>query len=766
LSSVAIGQQKTFTAEDVMTIFLTANLTIDEEETLVDNLFFDANDLVLTNFGTLSGSIASNGALRCVVDNQGLIDAFGSAISLGFGADFVVTNAGEIRATGDNGALGVGGRLVLTNSGDIIVSGGAAFFDQTIGVLLTNEGVTHNWLDNSGLISATAAGDALAYAVLAAAAIENGIVNHGTIIAEAANGVSYGIMVSSNFPTVVSAPNIINTGDITADFAIVGQSTATPEQAAMEWVSNEGTINGAIQLNLGDDRIDNSNTINGDVDMGGGADIVDTSGGTINGVVSLGADDDQFIGGAGADAVNGDAGADILNGGDGDDTLNGGAGADQLNGGAGFDTVDYSTSVAAVRINLGSGLGLDSDAQGDNYTNIEAAIGSAFDDRFTGAALAETFSGGAGADTALGQNGADALHGEAGNDSLNGGAGNDLLTGGDNDDVLVGGTGADQLIGGAGVDSADYSASNGAVRVNLAVSQGLDFHAHGDTYNGIEIVIGSNFADRFTGSANGDTFRAGAGADVLLGQNGDDVLDGGAGADNLNGGNQNDILIGGAGGDVLAGGTGIDTIDYSASAGGVRVNISANLGLDNDAQGDTFNSVEGVIGSAFNDRFTGATQFADFFHGAGGDDTLLGQAGDDFLYGETGNDTITGGAGSDLLDGGLGADAFNGGAGLDAFVFADVLGAGNVDTIAGFSVADDVIHLSTAIFGVAAGTLAASAFTIGAAAADADDRIIYNSATGAVFFDADGDGAGAAVQFATLGTGLALTNADFFGFGS
>ena len=50
---------------------------------------------------------------------------------------------------------------------------------------------------------------------------------------------------------------------------------------------------------------------------------------------------------------------------------------------------------------------------------------------------------------------------------------------------------------------------------------------------------------------------------------------------------------------------------------------------------------------------------------------------------------------------------------------------------------------------------------IGAAAVDADDYLIYNSGTGALLFDADGNGGGAAVQFATLATGLALTVADF-----
>ena len=70
--------------------------------------------------------------------------------------------------------------------------------------------------------------------------------------------------------------------------------------------------------------------------------------------------------------------------------------------------------------------------------------------------------------------------------------------------------------------------------------------------------------------------------------------------------------------------------------------------------------------------------------------------------------------------------------------------------------------LDDAIFtGLALGALPAGAFRTGTSAQDADDRIIYDPATGNLFFDADGNGGGAAMQFATLQGAPALAASDF-----
>ena len=135
------------------------------------------------------------------------------------------------------------------------------------------------------------------------------------------------------------------------------------------------------------------------------------------------------------------------------------------------------------------------------------------------------------------------------------------------------------------------------------------------------------------------------------------------------------------------------------------------------------------------------------------------------LTGNSGNNVLTGADGNDVLNGAGGNDTLNGGAGADSFVFNSALnGATNVDTIVGFSVVDDKIRLENGVFTALTtlGTLSPDAFYIGAAAHDATDRILYNSGTGALSYDADGSGAVASVRFATLSTGLTtLANTNF-----
>ena len=163
---------------------------------------------------------------------------------------------------------------------------------------------------------------------------------------------------------------------------------------------------------------------------------------------------------------------------------------------------------------------------------------------------------------------------------------------------------------------------------------------------------------------------------------------------------------------------------------------------------------------------------SDTINGSSSNDYLLGFEGNDIIRGSAGNDTLSGGPGADVLRGGGGNDTLNGGigndtldpgAGLDQLLFSTALGATNHDNILNFSVADDTIVLDDDVFTAAGavGTLASAAFFTGSAAHDVSDRIIYNSATGNIYYDDDGTGADAQVLFAHVTAGTALTFADF-----
>jgi serralysin len=165
----------------------------------------------------------------------------------------------------------------------------------------------------------------------------------------------------------------------------------------------------------------------------------------------------------------------------------------------------------------------------------------------------------------------------------------------------------------------------------------------------------------------------------------------------------------------------------------------------------------------------------DTMNGGAGNDNLTGGLGNDTLTGDAGNDTLVGGDGADTLQGGLGNDSMTGGAGADLFLFDTAPNAtSNKDTITDFMSGTDQIAFSKDVFtglsDAALGTLNADAFLSGAGvttAQDATDRFIYNTTTGALYYDADGSGAAVAVIVAMLGTTTppALSYTDIMVFG-
>ncbi|MFI0849349.1 beta strand repeat-containing protein [Mesorhizobium sp. IMUNJ 23232] len=418
----------------------------------------------------------------------------------------------------------------------------------------------------------------------------------------------------------------------------------------------------------------------------------------------------SIIAGAGDDIVAGLNGDDSMFGQDGNDVLEGGVGADNMSGGAGNDRATYANAAAGIVAALLSPAQNTGEALGDIFTSIENLTGSKFDDTLKGTNSVNSLIGGEGDDTIVGFGGDDSLFGQDGNDVLNGG------------------TGADNLSGGLGFDRATYEDATAGVTAALLSPATNTGDAAGDTFTSVENLTGSDFDDKLTGTNSLNSLIGGDGKDTLIGLGGDD---------NLFGQDGDDTFDGGAGADDFSGGAGTDTVTYNSAAAGVVASLAAPATNTGDALGDTYSSTENVTGSAFGDTLTGNNVI----------NVIIGGAGSDTLNGRGGNDTLTGNAGK------------------DQFLFDTAVGATNVDTITDFIFVDDTIRLENTIFNaiVGTGTLTAAQFVANASgtAADANDRIIYETDTGNIFYDTNGNAAGGSTLFAIVDAGLGITNADF-----
>ncbi|TCV66262.1 hemolysin type calcium-binding protein [Neorhizobium sp. R1-B] len=308
-------------------------------------------------------------------------------------------------------------------------------------------------------------------------------------------------------------------------------------------------------------------------------------------------------------------------------------------------------------------------------------------------------------DTVNGSSGSDDVYGFAGNDTLNGGAGDDFLVGGEGRDTYDGGSGIDQL----SFDDA-YSSPNAlrGVIVNAANGTATDQFGNAETFTSIESFRGTQFADTFTGSSLNEDFMGLGGADRINGGGGFDVVR-----------YHRDVRRGGD--------------------SGVNVDLQSGVARDGFGKTDTLTSIEGVR----------ATDFADILNGSTARNILRGEGGNDLINGRAGNDDLIGGGG------------------LDSFYFSTALNAStNVDNILDYSVAEDTIRLDNAAFTALVGTGVMTAaqfhFSTAGTAHDADDRIIYDTDGGGLYYDSDGTGSAARVLFARVDPGLSLTSADFF----
>ncbi|WP_442579021.1 calcium-binding protein [Mesorhizobium sp. ASY16-5R] len=434
----------------------------------------------------------------------------------------------------------------------------------------------------------------------------------------------------------------------------------------------------------------------------------------VGGVVTLsgGIGNDTFLGGYGQDLCYGGVGDDVYVFEEGIKGTglaisvfeNANEGIDtQLYVNLNFERADLADNVENLLLQDNRALGQFSGNSLDNLINVE--IAQIYDTSVP--ALFNTIRGFAGNDKIVGSRLVDHISGDAGNDILDGGGGADEMSGGDDDDIFYVDDAGDKVIEASG---------GGNDRVAAQASFALDAGQE------IELLTTTN-----SNAVRSIDIRGNELAQTIVGNNGNNWLhDGGVGgADTLAGRGGNDyytvynslavIIEGGGQGDldrVAAG------VDYTLGAG---VAVES---LRTTSQHATY--AINLTGNEFSQQ-------------------IIGSDGDNRIDGKGGSDTIQTGLGSDTV------------------MFSTVLGAGNIDKIADFDVANDRIALDDAIFtALGLGALDASAFKDNfLSPRDADDHIIYNSNTGSLFYDADGLGGTAAIKFALLATGLALTAADF-----
>ena len=500
-------------------------------------------------------------------------------------------------------------------------------------------------------------------------------------------------------------------------------------------------------------------------------------------------DADTIDGLAGNDVIHGLGNNDLLYGGadndqlfgdDGDDLLDGGTGDDAMAGGTGNDI--YFVDNALDRVSELAGQGRDV-----VYASVSYALGAGQE-----VEVLSTVSQVAGTAINLTGNGIfNEIYGNDGDNVIDGGGGSDYLRGYAGNDIYFIDHGSDLVVETAGGGRDVIYTS-----VNFTLGAGSE----------IEVLSASSsvLTDplELTGNALFNELYGNAGANILDGGGGADYLRGYGGNDLYFVNHGSDLVIEGAGEgsrDViyartsytLGAGVGVEVLSVFSQSGGTAIDLTGNE-LANELYGNTqANYLDGGAGADYlqgfggNDSYVVDTQGdvvaegagegshdvvfarASYALGAGVEvevlSTISGSATTaiDLTGNELANE-LYGNNGANVLNGGAGNDYLLGFGGADIFAFTTALGGGNVDQIGDFLSGTDKIALDDAVFtGLTAGALPAGAFVTGSQAADADDRIIYDSATGQLFYDADGAGGNAAVLFATLDGHPALAASDF-----
>jgi Ca2+-binding RTX toxin-like protein len=160
--------------------------------------------------------------------------------------------------------------------------------------------------------------------------------------------------------------------------------------------------------------------------------------------------------------------------------------------------------------------------------------------------------------------------------------------------------------------------------------------------------------------------------------------------------------------------------------------------------------------------YTG-TNAANRIDGADGNDEIIGKKGADILIGGKGKDSVDGGKGDDTIYGGKGHDVLDGGKGEDHFVFDAALKSKHSDVILDFEHGTDKIALESDIYLALGGSISSKEFRANTTgdAQDKNDKLIYDTDDGKLYYDADGNKAGDKVLIATFDPHVTLAHTDF-----